>query len=68
MKDFTWPTAVVFLGVVAALVILFGQTTDVATRAKLVEYFDPIVPFMVGAAAGGAVGGAAGFARGKNLL
>jgi hypothetical protein len=50
--------------VLAALVIMFGLSDDVTVRNHLLGYFDSIVPFIVGTAAGGAVGSAVAFRRG----
>jgi hypothetical protein len=68
MKDWKWPAVVAFTVVVAGIVVMFGLTDDPPTRNHLIGYFDAIVPFIVGAAAGGTVGGAVGFAKGKGIL
>lgn len=67
MQDWKWPAVVAFAIPVAAIVIMFGLTNDQETRAHLLGYFDAIVPFVVGAAAGGAVGGSLGYLRGRNV-
>jgi hypothetical protein len=41
-----------------------GSSDDVTVRNHLLGYFDSIVPFIVGTAAGGAVGSAVAFRRG----
>ena len=64
MKDLTWPAFWTFTAVLAALVIMFGLSDDVTVRNHLLGYFDSIVPFIVGTAAGGAVGSAVAFRRG----
>jgi hypothetical protein len=68
MKDWKWPAVAALTVVVAAIVVMFGLTNDQTTRNHLVGYFDSIVPFVVGAAAGATVGGAVGFAKGKGVL
>ena len=68
MKDLTWPGVVVFTGVVAAIVVMFGLANDDTTRKHLLGYFDTIVPFIVGAAAGAAAGGTVGFLKGAKLI
>ena len=68
MKDFTWPSALVFISVIAALAVMYAFADDPATRIKLVGYFDAIVPFIVGAAAGGTIGTVVGFARARQLF
>jgi len=68
MKDWTWPAVAALLVIVAGIVTMFGLTTDPAMRNHFVGYFDSIVPFVVGAAAGGITGFGTGFAKGKGLL
>jgi len=68
MKEWKWPFVVVISVVVAAIVILFGLAEDLEIRKQLISYFDSIVPFVLGAAAGGAVGGSVGFAKGKRKM
>ncbi len=68
MKEWKWPFVAVIVVVVAAIVVLFGLAEDPEIRKHLISYFDSIVPFVFGAAAGGAVGGSVGFAKGKGIL
>jgi hypothetical protein len=64
MKELTLPGVVVFIAVLAALVIMFGLSDEATMRNHVLGYFDSIVPFILGAAAGAAVGGAVAFRRG----
>ena len=58
---------VLALGVVsAAIVFMFGLTSDVATRDRLIDLFEALVALIVGTAAGAAVGWYRGFQRGFN--
>ena len=53
--NLTWQAVVAFLGVIAALVIMFGITNDETTRKQILGYLDTIIPFLVGGAAGAAI-------------
>jgi hypothetical protein len=68
MIQWKWPFAVGFVVLVAGMVFMFVLVDDPTVRDRILGYFDSIVPFVVGAAAGGSVGGAVGYARGAELL
>ena len=68
MKEWKWPFVVGFAIVVAGIVTMFALTDDPTAREHLIGYFDAIVPFVIGAAAGGTVGGITGLAKGKGLF
>ena len=68
MKELTWQAVVVFLAVVAAIVILFVNTSDEATRAALVGFLEILVGFVVGGGIAATAGWHRGYAKGKGLL
>ena len=53
--NLTWQAIVVLLGIVAAIVIMFGMTNDETTRKQLLGYLDTIVPFLFGGVFGAAI-------------
>lgn len=68
MTNWTWPLVVVVSVLILAIATMFSFAENADIQTQLIEYFDTIVPFVVGAAAGGAVGGTFGFGRGKGLF
>lgn len=64
MKHVTWPVVVVVVAVLATVSVMFGLERDPAMRQQILGYFDILVPFIVGLAAGGGAGAVAGFASG----
>ena len=64
MKTWTWPIALIVIVLIAAIAIMFGAADDQATQQRLLDYFDTIVTFVVGAASGAAVGGTISFRAG----
>ena len=68
MKEWRWPFVAALAVVVTAIVVLFALADQPNLRQQLINYFDTIVPFVFGAAAGGAVGGATGYLRGLNKV
>jgi len=68
MKDWKWPSVIVFIAMLAAIVTMFGLTDDAAERAHLIGYLDTLVPFVVGGATGATVGALAGYARARGVI
>lgn len=68
MTDLTWPSVVVFVSVLTALVAMFGLTDDAAMRTQILGYFGSIVSFIVGSAAGATFGYRRGYVRGMAAI
>ena len=64
MKHVTWPVVVVLVAILAALAVMFGLEPDPTMRQQMLGYFDRLVPFILGLAAGAGAGAAAGYAAG----
>ncbi len=64
MSNWTWPVALVLVVLIAAIAVMFGAADDQATQQRLLDYFDTIVTFVIGAASGAAVAGTIGFRAG----
>ena len=64
MKTWTWPIALIVIVLIAAIAVMFGAADDQATQQRLLDNFDTIVTFVVGAASGAAVGGTISFRAG----
>lgn len=68
MREWKWPAVLAFGVTLAAVVTMYALTEDATMRTHLVGYFDKLIAFVVGSAAGGTVGVTLGFARGKGIL
>jgi bacteriorhodopsin len=64
MKELTWAGVVVFTVVVAAIVVMYVNTADPATRDRLIGLLQLLVTFVAGSAAAGVAGWHRGFAKG----
>ena len=67
MKHITWPAVALFIAMIAALAVIF-VSADTDMRTQVLGYFDSLVPFMLGIAAGAFAGGAAGYVTGKHVV
>lgn len=56
MKDWTWPTAVVLVVVIAALTVMFVTAADTALQNEILDLVYTVISFVVGALAGTAFG------------
>lgn len=65
MKHLTWPSTVIVLGLIAAIVVMYCYTSDATLRQHLMGYFNVIASFIVGAGAGGTVSGVVAYHKGK---
>jgi hypothetical protein len=68
MKTFTWQAVIALTVVLASLVVIYNNTSDLDTRKQLLGYVETVLAFFVGAAAGGAVAGIVGYFKGKNMI